>query len=302
MRALGILALLLASANAAADALPRVALCDLLTDRATYNHQLIEVSGFVSHGFEDFTLFDPRCESDASPIWLEYGGTLSSGTIYCCGVDGKRTRSAPLVVEGIPIGLARDETLKKFDALLQANPDTLVRATIRGHFFSGQKQQWPRGTVWAGYGHFGVHSLLAIEQVVAVEPHDLPNIDYRSVSDQPSLGDEVCFIRPIGDTDHPAAIQQQRQAESGAEGWRFRDHHRVALEALAAVIERPIRLETVKQMAGRVVYRAAAPSSRNRYRVVVSRPYWLTSTAARRGRIAWVSIAVFEYGCDEKNQ
>lgn len=147
-----------------------------------------------------------------------------------------------------------------------------------------------------------MHSLLAIEQVVAVEPHDLRNIDYRSVPDQPPLGDEVCFVRPIGETDHAAAIQQQRQAESGPDNWRFSDHHRVAVETLAAVVDQPIRLKTMKQMPGRVTYRAAAPGSRNSYMVVVSRPYWLASVAARRDRIAWVSIAAFEYGCDDENQ
>jgi hypothetical protein len=59
----------------------KVTACDLMTSPAAYNHREIEVTGFVSHGFEDFTLFDPNCRS-YPPVWLEYGGRVSSGTMY----------------------------------------------------------------------------------------------------------------------------------------------------------------------------------------------------------------------------
>src|SRR5436305_14399064 len=74
-----------------------VTLCDLLKDPGRYNHRLVQVTGFVSHGFEDFTLFDPRCPSEEASIWLECGGTVASGTFYCCVVGPERLRSAPLV-------------------------------------------------------------------------------------------------------------------------------------------------------------------------------------------------------------
>lgn len=32
--------------------------CQLKNDPAAYNHKLVEVTGFVSHDFEDFTIFD----------------------------------------------------------------------------------------------------------------------------------------------------------------------------------------------------------------------------------------------------
>ena len=296
------LAVLAGPASEEQSAPVTVSLCDVLADRAAYNHKTIVVAGFVSHGFEDFTFFDPRCPSDAPGIWLEYGGTLSSGTIYCCGVSDARTREAPLTVDGIPVRLTRNANLKIFDALLQKEPDVLVRATIQGRFFSGEKQQWPGGTVWAGYGHFGMFSLLAIENVIAVERHDLANIDYRSSPDQPSWGDDVCFVQTIGDTDYAAAIQQQERADAGAEAWRFKDHRRVASEVLTAIASgEHMPLEKIEQTTGRVIYRAPSSKSRNNYMVVVSRPYWLTSTAVRRNRIAWVSIAAYEYGCDDKD-
>lgn len=53
----------------------KVALCQLVADPGTYNHKLVEVEGFISSGFEDFTLFDPSCSSTMD-IWLEYGHSL----------------------------------------------------------------------------------------------------------------------------------------------------------------------------------------------------------------------------------
>src|SRR5260370_21897167 len=41
----------------------KVSLCELQKDVDAYNHKLIEVTAFVSHGFEDFTLFDPTCNT-----------------------------------------------------------------------------------------------------------------------------------------------------------------------------------------------------------------------------------------------
>lgn len=79
----------------------KVTACRLKDDPAAYNHKLIQVTGFISHGFENFTLFDPSCSSWLN-TWLEYGGTAASGTIYCCGVTAARARPKQLVIENIP--------------------------------------------------------------------------------------------------------------------------------------------------------------------------------------------------------
>src|ERR1700687_4185215 len=74
-----------------------VSVCQLKHDPPAYNHKLIEVTAFVSHDFEDFTIFDPTCPSWPD-VWLEYGATSKSGTMYCCGVSDDRNRTEELVV------------------------------------------------------------------------------------------------------------------------------------------------------------------------------------------------------------
>jgi len=115
----------------------KISVCQLKNDPKAYNQKLVEVTGFVSHGFENFHIFDPACESWPDP-WLEYGGTTASGTMYCCGVTAERSRPQPLVVEGITVELVDDARLKEFDKLIRSGTDSVVHTTIVGRFFAGE--------------------------------------------------------------------------------------------------------------------------------------------------------------------
>ena len=92
--------------------------CQLKNDPKAYNHKLVEVNGFVSHAFEDFTIFDPTCGKYPN-VWLEYGGTVKSGTMYCCGVTADRKRPNELQVENIAIPLVNNQQLQDFEKAIQ---------------------------------------------------------------------------------------------------------------------------------------------------------------------------------------
>lgn len=182
------------NAQVQVEATAKVTLCQLKNDPNKYNHKLVEVTAFISHGFEDFTLFDLECTSKQS-IWLEYGGKRSSDTTYCCGVTPSRTRPKQLVVEGIPIPLVIDVSFQKLDDLFHRRPDSSVHATIVGRFFSGKQQTFPGGTYWVGYGHMGFSSLLAIQQVKSVDSQDRKDLDYGASVDQPNINKAGCSFK-----------------------------------------------------------------------------------------------------------
>ena len=122
--------------------------CEVKKDPAAYNHKLVELTGMVSHAFEDFTLFDPTCPSYPE-IWLEYGEKSKSGTMYCCGVSADRHRPKELVIEDIPIPLTDDKQFRDFDKLIQppfrsGKYGAMVQATVVGRFFAGRKMQYPK--------------------------------------------------------------------------------------------------------------------------------------------------------------
>ena len=146
-----------------------VTVCQLLSDPGHYNHALVEVTGVVGHGFEDFTLRSADCANTdhGSGVWIEYGGREASGTMYCCGVTRSRNRPDVLTIEGVTTQLKDDQAFRNFDEIIQKEPYAKARVTLVGRFFSGEPKKFPRGTFWVGYGHMGLFSLLVIEQVLS---------------------------------------------------------------------------------------------------------------------------------------
>ena len=167
--AAGVFAVALASALPAVAEEPiKLTVCQLLEEPGRYNHRLIEISGTVSRGFEDFTLNDKTCKS-RDTIWLELGGTRGSEVVYCCGVPTDPIRKSSLVVEGIKTRLVADTMFEKFQKITMPKGGYgQAEATLIGRYFSGTKQTLPGGTFWIGYGHLGLATLLVIEQVKQV--------------------------------------------------------------------------------------------------------------------------------------
>ena len=281
----------------------KVAVCALKADPAAYNHRLIEVTGFVSHGFEDFSLFDPECLPWMG-VWLEYGGTVKSGTMYCCGPTAGRSRRKPLIVEKIPIPLVRDDTFERFDNLIQRHRSVVLHATLVGRFFAGQRVAGENGQSWEGYGHMGCCSLLAVQQVRVVNPVNRNDVDYDPYPHQPKIDGVGCWVREL--TDLLAMdkwITAQREAED-RRPWSFDDPHRVAIEALArfagTTAAAGVRPKESHPAQGRIVYEWAAMAGGSTYTVVVSRPDLVSYYANDPARIAWIAVAVYESSCEPR--
>jgi len=193
-----------------------VSTCQLKSDPAAFNHILIDVTSFVSHGFEDFSLYEPTCISQFQ-VWIEYGGRTASGTMYCCGVSNERTRSKQIVVEGVPISLVDDKTFRAFDRLLQIpGKYATVHARLVGRFFSGKREA---DGSWSGYRHMGCCGLLVIQQVLSVDPHDRNDLEYEETDDGPHCV-PYRILTPSGSY-YSDALRAQEQAEAGNRAWAF---------------------------------------------------------------------------------
>jgi len=273
----------------------KITACRLKNAAAAYRHKLVEIEGFISHGFENFTFFDPNCPYSPM-IWLEYGGTRLSGTIYCCGPSNAKTRPKGLVVEGVKIPLANDEQFRRLDRLIHGTADTVVHATLVGRFFPGRRERiGGKSGNFGGYGHMGCCSLLAIQQVISVDPHDRGDLDYRASPDQLDLDKLKCgTYQGLGSVPSArATFDIQHRAEAGENAWVLDDPRKVATNFLSQnllIDEKEIAdVETKSQ--GRVVYEWRPPGRPETYMVVVSRPYWLSFYAADQSKVAWVVIA-----------
>ncbi len=299
-----VLSLLLGvSAFAWSEEPEKVSVCQLKSNPPAYNHKLIEVTGFVSQGFEDFALFDPTCPAWPE-VWLEYGGKSQSGTMYCCGVSGSRERPDELVVEEVPIPLVKDDAFSKFDKLIhRPRMDSVVHVTLLGRFFAGKQESLGKGgPSWRGYGHMGCCSLFAIQQVNSVNPQDRDDLDYDRYAEPPDDSKPGCSLQSLLPIDPMSEIlAAQAEADGGKRGWAYDDPYRVAVGALSesAKIERPklAKLRETRRTQGRIVYLWKDAATRETYVVAVSRPSWLSYYSKDLKRVAWVALAVDKVSC-----
>jgi hypothetical protein len=281
-----------------------VTYCDLSRDSGFYNHKLVRLTAFVTHGFEDFHLADPSCHTQDFRVWVMYGGNVQSNTMYCCpGEAAGKTRPQPLTIEGIEIQIVQDVNFKEFADLLAKDEDTTVRVTVVGRFFSGEKAAVDGGARWRGFGHMGCCSLFVIEHVESFEPHIRSDLDYTSEAGwyekegckYSSLHYQRHVSIPYPDGEVEQAIAEQRKADTGEAAWAFSDPQRVAVESLKVYYPDQVPvLRTVKQSAARYVFRWK--NGKNQVVVVVIRPYWLSFYANSRS-VVWVTTTIKEAGC-----
>ena len=233
-------------------------------------------------------------------IWLEYGGTTASGTIYCCGPSNARTRPKELVIEGVAVPLVDDEQFHRLDKLIHDEADTVGHLTIVGRFFAGERQHNAGSSGnWGGYGHLGCCSLLAIQRVVSLDPHDRDDLDYRDSPGQPDLDRLKCgtyqILEPV--PSYRAVFEIQHRAESGERAWVLDNPQKVAIDFLAQTQKTDekafMRIREAKSR-GRVVYDWRIADKPETYMVVVSRPYWLSFYAEDESKIACVVIAAYK--------
>jgi hypothetical protein len=283
----------------------KVTYCELAKDPAAYNHALVRLTAFVTHGFEDFQLAEPNCASPAHrfSVWVMYGGKAESNTVYCCpGEAGAKTRPDSLTVEGVQVPLVDDQTFQQFTALLEKEPDTTVRVTVVGRFFSGVSQTLNGSTYWQGFGHLGCCSLFVIQRVEWFEPHTRSDLDYTSEAGW--YEKEGCKFGSLQYRRHVSisysdgtaeqSIAEQEMADKG-QPWAFSDPQRVALESLKSFYPGQVPvLRNVKKTPVREVFEWK--NGKNRVIVVVTRPYWLSFYAASNS-VAWVSTTIKEAGC-----
>lgn len=279
----------------------KISLCELTANPAAYNHKLIEVKGFVSLGFENFTLFDPTCASQKS-IWLEYGGKIASGATYCCGNSANRRRKKPLVVEKIAVPLVEDELFRAFDQHLHRSDSSMSYAAIVGRFFSGKKNDSEKPELFEGYGHFGAYSLLAIQQVISADTEIKPNLNYGTTYNYDEKDNTCNSFRNIADSEQDL-IKIQQSAEADPTETNFNNPQRVALQALANALktdEKMIKPEQIHQSQELIAYLWNPDFSKDKkYLVTLSRPYWLSFYAKDAKRVAWTVDAIQEISCSQ---
>lgn len=299
---------LLPATKLRADEPIRASVCQLKKDPSAYNHKLLEVTGFVTHAARNFTIYDPTCPSWPA-IWLEYGGSINSGTIACCKSLNDRHRSQPLAIENIVLPLLDNQLFQEFDKAIQppfrtGQSGAVEHATLIGTFFAGQQMETTTEHYWGGYGYMGCCSLLAIQEVKDADTEWRADMDYGESNEKLDLPDPDCTLRMLlPDEQNATLMQAQREAEDGTHDWAFSAPARIAADALSHLARKKsltaADLKLARDSASRKTYQWTAGNKT--YTVVVSRPYWLSYYAHDPKQIAWVAVAAYETSCSSGN-
>lgn len=287
-----------------ADEPDTVSVCQLKKDPAAYNHKLVEVTGFVTHAARNFTIYDPTCPSWPA-IWLEYGGSINSGTVACCKTLSDRRRAQPLAIENIPLPLTANPLFEDFDKAIQppfraGQSGAVEHATLIGTFFAGQQMETATEHYWGGYGYMGCCSLLAIQEVKDADTQRRPELDYGESNEKLDLPNPDCTLRMLlPDEQNAALIQAQHDADSGTRAWALTDPARVAADALSRLAKKKSLIAAdVKLTRDSTPRKTYQWSGKNKtYTVVVSRPYWLSYYGRDSKQVAWVAVAAYETSC-----
>jgi hypothetical protein len=286
-----------------------VTLCELSKAPSSFDNSRIRLTAFVKFAFEDFTVWDPACAPSDSDfaLWVTYGGSASSGAIYCCPGEGIPR------AEKAPFPLSTDETYRGFRGLLEKERDTMVRATVVGTLLMRREGTTPIDRMTSSYGHFGCCSLLVIERIESFEPHQRKDLDYSTSSGFYAGRDLRCKeaenrqweLKDDNGQDvldpwsgkHELFIRQQTTAERGERSWAFTDPVRVALEAARKVHGDSVKsLKRLKSPQG--VQILEWQHDLKVTTVVVSRPYWL-SFYSPSSQVPWVVTAMKTAWCEK---
>jgi hypothetical protein len=145
----------------------------------------------------------------------------------------------------------------------------------------------------------GCCSLLAIQQVLSVDPHIREDLDYGDSADQPDVDNLQCGYQELTPlSSHRSSLEAQQQAEAGERSWAFDNPQRVATEGLSSLLRIDPKLvaemRQTRKVHGRAVYEWRPGKEQIRYMVVVSRPYWLSFYAEDEKKVPWVVIAAYK--------
>lgn len=301
-----------AVADSPAEEPAKVSACRLKQEPAAWNHKLVEVTGFVTHAARNFTIYDATCPTWPA-IWLEYGGSINSGTVACCKSLADRQRRQPLQIEGIPLPLTDNQLFQDFDRAIQppfpeGQAGAVEHATIVGTFFAGQQIQNAAGQpYWGGFGYLGCCSLIAIQEIKSADTHRRDDLDYGESSEKLALPDPDCTLRTLLPDEQTAAfLQLQRDADAASREWAFTDPAHVAADTLSRVAHLKAvnagGLKLTHDSAGRKTYQWTAAHSAKTYTITLSRPYWLSFYAADPHKVVWVPVGAYETTCDIPRQ
>jgi hypothetical protein len=145
-------------------------------------------------------------------------------------------------------------------------------------------------------------SLLAIQEIVEIEPQSRSDVDYNPYPDQPDIEGVGCSYRDLLTDDIDFLTLSMLESQNRSDYLKNSKYPSVvARNALNQVLSDLAvgnsELNETSSAQGRRLYQWKSDKTDFEYLIVVSKPYWLTFYTSDSEDTPWIPLAVWQSQC-----
>ena len=261
-----------------------------------YIESLVNVPGLVLYGPNQFTSHGYDCPDENGTLRLVFGGDPS---------DPKdRFRLSQSRLEDSTVPLKRDtdyETMQKLMKSADASGQVrMLRASLTGHFFTGQAMGTKSGEVKLP------NPRLVISEVELVSNHLEDPVDFSPVSKALLKPAKGCTATEIEIPSRDDEDKLQRLSREPLENLGYlSDPKAVAARAIAeqekiAPADVESKLKSGNEAVALKNFSWTSSDGLRSYAVTVNRPYWLLPSTYSGDTVIWVSKQITKTTCPKR--
>jgi hypothetical protein len=267
--------------------------CELLKNPNMYADTMVSVPGLILYSPREFTTHGYDCADDHGPLPLIFGGDPTDPK------DQFRLPQSRLEAGTVPLKKDTDyegmlHLMKQVDASGEVK---MLRATLRGRFFTGQAVGSKSGAITYP------NARLVISEVELVSNRLEDPVDFTPVSQAPAKPPKGCTTADMAVPSREEEDKFQRLSREPSENLEYlAKAEEVAARAIASQANLPADeiLGKLKLVSKGIALKSFSWSSSNgvpSYTVTVNRPYWLLPSTYSGDSVIWVPKQIRRTDC-----
>lgn len=270
--------------------------CELLKNPSMYADTLVSVSGLILYGPKQFTAHGYECPDEHGALPLVFGGDPTDAK------DQFRLPQSRLESGTVP--LRKDTDYEEMRRLMKEADSSgqvkMLRATLRGRFFTGPSFGSKSGTVTYP------NARLVISEVELVSNRLEDPVDFTPVSHNPEKAPKSCTTTEIAVSSHEEEDKLQRLSREPSENLEYLQKPReVAARAISTHETLPVEdisraLRVTSEAVALQTFSWTSADASKSYTVTVNRPYWLLPSTYSGDSVIWVPERITRTDCTAK--
>jgi hypothetical protein len=271
--------------------------CELLKNPGMYGDTLVSVSGLILYGPKQFTTHGYDCADEHGSLPLIFGGEPTDAR------DQFRLPQARLEAGTVPLKKDTDyegmlRLMKQADTSGQVK---MLRATLRGRFFTGQSVGAKSGTITYP------NARLVISEVELVSSKLEDPVDFTPLFQIPAKSLKGCTTTELAVPSRDEEDKLQRLSREPAENLEYLANAKeVAARVVAGQENVPAgevagKLKLVSEGIALKSFSWSSSDGLRSYAISVNRPYWLLPSTYSGDSVIWAPKQITRTDCVAKH-